>query len=118
MAEKSHLASTMARASRCLPQEQILFTAATYAVLAPEHPLTLKITTDSQKKAVEEYIENAGKVSEIDRLSTTREMTGVFTGAYATNPINGRRIPIYVADYVLATYGTGAVMGCSGSRRA
>ena len=82
----------------------------TYAVLAPEHPLTLQITTDSQKKAVEEYIEYAGKASEIDRLSTTREKTGVFTGAYATNPINGRRIPIYVADYVLATYGTGAVM--------
>ena len=82
----------------------------TYAVLAPEHPLTLKITTDSQKKAVEDYIDYAAKASEIDRLSTAREKTGVFTGAYATNPINGRRIPIYVADYVLATYGTGAVM--------
>ena len=82
----------------------------TYAVLAPEHPLTLQITTDSQRKDVEEYIEYAAKASEIDRLSTAREKTGVFTGAYATNPINGRRIPIYVADYVLATYGTGAVM--------
>lgn len=82
----------------------------TYAVLAPEHPLTLKITTDSQRKAVEDYIDYAAKASEIDRLSTAREKTGVFTGAYATNPINGRRIPIYVADYVLATYGTGAVM--------
>ena len=82
----------------------------TYAVLAPEHPLTLKITTDKQKKAVEDYIEYAARASEIDRLSTTREKTGVFTGAYAINPINGRRIPIYVADYVLATYGTGAVM--------
>ena len=82
----------------------------TYAVLAPEHPLTLKITTDAQKQAVEDYIDYAAKASEIDRLSTTREKTGVFTGAYAVNPINGRRIPIYVADYVLATYGTGAVM--------
>ncbi len=82
----------------------------TYAVLAPEHPLTLKITTDAQKAAVEEYIAYAAKASEIDRLSTTREKTGVFTGAYAINPVNGRRIPVYAADYVLATYGTGAVM--------
>ena len=82
----------------------------TYAVLAPEHPLTLQITTDPQRKAVEEYIEYATRASEIDRLSTTREKTGVFTGAYAINPINGRRIPIYAADYVLASYGTGAVM--------
>jgi leucyl-tRNA synthetase len=82
----------------------------TYAVLAPEHPLTLKIATDEQKKAVEEYIDYAAHASEIDRLSTTREKTGVFTGAYAINPVNGRRIPVYAADYVLATYGTGAVM--------
>ncbi len=82
----------------------------TYAVLAPEHPLTLKIATDAQKAAVEEYIAYAAKASEIDRLSTTREKTGVFTGAYAINPVNGRRIPVYTADYVLATYGTGAVM--------
>lgn len=86
----------------------------TYAVLAPEHPLTLDITTKSQKKAVQDYIDYALKASEIDRLSTTREKTGVFTGAYATNPINGRRIPIYVADYVLFTYGTGAVMAVPG----
>ncbi len=82
----------------------------TYVVLAPEHPLTLQITTDEHKKAVEEYIDYAARASEIDRLSTTREKTGVFTGAYAINPINGRRIPVYAADYVLATYGTGAVM--------
>ena len=82
----------------------------TYAVLAPEHPLTKEITTDKQLQAVEDYIAYAGKASEIDRLSTTREKTGVFTGAYAVNPINGRRIPVYVADYVLASYGTGAVM--------
>ncbi len=82
----------------------------TYVVLAPEHPLTKKITTPHQMKAVEEYIDYAARASEIDRLSTTREKTGVFTGAYAINPINGQRIPVYVADYVLATYGTGAVM--------
>ena len=82
----------------------------TYAVLAPEHPLTKKITTDAQKSAVDQYIADAAKASEIDRLSTTREKTGVFTGAYAVNPINGRQIPIYVADYVLFSYGTGAVM--------
>lgn len=82
----------------------------TYAVLAPEHPLTLKITTDEQKQAVQDYIAYAAKASEIDRLSTAREKTGVFTGAYAINPVNGRRIPVFAADYVLATYGTGAVM--------
>lgn len=82
----------------------------TYAVLAPEHPLTLKITTPEYKKAVEDYIAGAARASEIDRLSTTREKTGVLTGAYAVNPVNGRRIPVYTADYVLATYGTGAVM--------
>ncbi len=82
----------------------------TYAVLAPEHPLTLRITTPEQRKAVEDYIDCAARASEIDRLSTTREKTGVFTGAYAINPVNNRRIPIYAADYVLATYGTGAVM--------
>ncbi len=82
----------------------------TYAVLAPEHPLTLKITTQEHKSAVEDYIAGAARASEIDRLSATREKTGVFTGAYAKNPVNGRRIPIFIADYVLATYGTGAVM--------
>jgi len=82
----------------------------TYAVLSPEHPLTLKITTGENKKAVEDYIAAASRASEIDRLSTAREKTGVFTGAYAINPINNRRIPIYAADYVLYSYGTGAVM--------
>lgn len=82
----------------------------TYVVLAPEHPLVKQITTEEQREAVESYQEYAGKASEIDRLSTTREKTGVFTGAYAINPINGRKVPIWVADYVLYTYGTGAVM--------
>ncbi len=82
----------------------------TYVVLAPEHPLARKLTTPEQAQAVEEYIEYAAKASEIDRLSTTREKTGVFTGAYCVNPMNGKRVPIYLADYVLGTYGTGAVM--------
>ncbi len=82
----------------------------TYVVLAPEHPLARKITTPEQKDAVEAYIEYAEKASEIDRLSTTREKTGVFTGAYCVNPVNGKRVPVYLADYVLGSYGTGAVM--------
>lgn len=82
----------------------------TYVVLAPEHPLVKEITTEGQREAVENYIAYASKASEIDRLSTTREKTGVFTGAYCTNPVNGRKIPVYLADYVLASYGTGAVM--------
>ena len=82
----------------------------TYVVLAPEHPLAQKITTDEQRAAVEAYIAETAKANEIDRLSTSREKTGVFTGAYCINPLNGKRIPIYLADYVLYSYGTGAVM--------
>ena len=81
-----------------------------YVVLAPEHPLVNEITTPEQKDAVEEYKKQAAMQSEIDRTSTVKEKTGVFTGAYAINPINGREVPVWVADYVLATYGTGAVM--------
>ena len=81
-----------------------------YVVLAPEHPLLKKITTPENEKAVAEYIEYAAKANDIDRLSTTREKTGVFTGSYAFNPVNGKRIPVYTADYVLYSYGTGAVM--------
>jgi len=82
----------------------------TYVVLAPEHPLVDEIVTDEYRQSVADYQEYARKASEIDRLSTTREKTGVFTGAYAVNPINGRKVPIWVADYVLYSYGTGAVM--------
>ena len=82
----------------------------TYVVLAPEHPLARKLATPEQMQAVEEYIDYAARASEIDRLSTTREKTGVFTGSYAVNPMNGKKVPVYLADYVLATYGTGAVM--------
>ncbi|MCK5740038.1 leucine--tRNA ligase, partial [bacterium] len=82
----------------------------TYMTFAPEHPLVAKITTAEQKKAVEAYVVETRKVSDIDRTSTEREKTGVFTGAYATNPVNGARVPIWISDYVLLSYGTGAVM--------
>lgn len=82
----------------------------TYVVLAPELELVNLITTPGQKETVEAYKDFARKVSEIDRLSTTREKTGVFTGAYAIHPITGERVQIWIADYALATYGTGCVM--------
>lgn len=82
----------------------------TYVVFAPEHPWVDRITTDEQKQEVLAYQDYASKASEIDRLSSMREKTGVFTGAYAVNPINGNKIPIYISDYVLSTYGTGIVM--------
>ncbi|MDE6758760.1 MAG: leucine--tRNA ligase [Clostridia bacterium] len=82
-----------------------------YVILAPEHPLVDKITTAEQKQAVEAYKLECSKASEIERLSTTREKTGVFTGAYCTNPVNGDKVPVWIGDYVLYSYGTGAVMG-------
>lgn len=82
-----------------------------YVVLAPEHPLVDKITSAAQKKAVEEYKEQTKKINEIERLSSAKEKTGVFIGAYAINPINGEKVPVWIADYVLYSYGTGAVMG-------
>lgn len=82
-----------------------------YVVLAPEHPLVKKLVTKDRVKDVEKYIEETAKINEIERLSTTREKTGVFIGAYAINPANGKKVPIYAADYVLYSYGTGAVMG-------
>ena len=83
---------------------------ATYCVLAPELPLVDKIVTKEQKKEVEEYQLQASRQSEIERTSTTKEKTGVFTGAYAINPVNNKKIPIWISDYVLASYGTGAIM--------
>lgn len=82
-----------------------------YVVLAPEHPLVEKLTSAKQRKAVEEYVLQTSKTTEIERLSTDKEKTGVFIGHYAINPINNKKIPIFVADYVLYSYGTGAVMG-------
>lgn len=82
----------------------------TYVVLAPENELVDKITTPECREAVEQYREQAKKSTEIERMSTVREKTGVFTGAYAINPVNGDKVPIWIADYVLAGYGTGCVM--------
>jgi leucyl-tRNA synthetase len=83
---------------------------ATFMVLAPEHPLVERITTDKLREKVREYVAKARKASDIDRLSTEREKTGVATGGFAINPVNNEKIPIWVADYVLMTYGTGAIM--------
>ena len=81
-----------------------------YVVIAPEHPAVAGLTKPEQKAAVEEYVVNAAKLKEIDRMSESRERTGVFTGSYATNPVDGRKVPVWVADYVIASYGTGFVM--------
>ena len=83
----------------------------TFVVFAPEHPLVPQLTTDEHRAEVEEYIRQTRLQTEIERLSTDKEKTGVFTGAYATNKLNGERVPILVADYVLLSYGTGVVMG-------
>lgn len=83
---------------------------ATYMVLAPEHPLVKEITTPAQKEAVEKYVLSAANKSDLERTELAKEKTGVFTGAYAINPVNGDKLPIWTADYVLTTYGTGAIM--------
>jgi leucyl-tRNA synthetase len=83
---------------------------ATYMVLAPEHPLVRKITTPEHRDAVEAYLEEAGLKSDLERTDLAKEKTGVFTGAYAINPVNNKKIPIWVADYVLISYGSGAIM--------
>src|SRR5213075_1801833 len=85
-----------------------------FMVLAPEHPLVTKITASAKRAEVERYVETARNMAEIDRTSTEREKTGVDTGAFARNVFTGERIPIWVADYVLATYGTGAIMAVPG----
>ena len=83
---------------------------ATYCVLAPEHYLVDKITTEEQKEMVINYKNTCATKSEMERTELNKDKTGVFTGAYAINPVNGKQIPIWIADYVLATYGTGAIM--------
>ena len=83
---------------------------ATFMVLAPEHPLVAKLAGAEQKAQVESYVAEAQRMTDIQREATDKEKTGVFTGGYAINPVNGRRIPIWIADYVLLTYGTGAIM--------
>ncbi|CEA00911.1 Leucine--tRNA ligase [Jeotgalicoccus saudimassiliensis] len=83
---------------------------ATYAVLSPEHKLIDKITSDEQREAIKAYQEKAAHKSELERTDLAKEKTGVFTGAYAVNPLSGEKLPIWIADYVLASYGTGAIM--------
>jgi leucyl-tRNA synthetase len=83
---------------------------ATYMVISPEHPMVERITTGSQRAAVTAYREQAARKSDLDRTDLAKEKTGVFTGAYAINPVNGEQIPIWIADYVLISYGTGAIM--------
>jgi leucyl-tRNA synthetase len=83
---------------------------ATYMVLSPEHSLVEKITSAGQKQAVDAYIEEAGRKSDLERTDLSKEKTGVWSGAYAINPVNGAKLPIWIADYVLISYGTGAIM--------
>jgi leucyl-tRNA synthetase len=87
---------------------------ATYCVLAPEHPLVEQVTSDDQRRAVQAYVADATNKSDLDRTDLAKTKTGVFTGAHAVNPVNGAAIPIWVADYVLMTYGTGAIMAVPG----
>jgi leucyl-tRNA synthetase len=82
----------------------------TYMVLSPEHPFVGKITTGAQRAAVEAYVEAAARKSDLERTDLAKDKTGVFTGAYAVNPLNGQRVPIWISDYVLISYGTGAIM--------
>ena len=87
---------------------------ATYCVLAPEHPLVEAITTDVQRGQVQSYVREASRASEVARSDAAKVKTGVFTGAHAINPVNGERIPVWIADYVLMSYGTGAIMAVPG----
>ncbi len=83
---------------------------ATYMVLAPEHPLVSSLVRPDTKEAVEKYIQESAGKTELDRQADTKEKTGVFTGSYAINPVNGKKLPIWISDYVLMSYGTGAIM--------
>lgn len=103
------------------PKEFTVFTTrsdtlfgATYCVLAPEHPFVMDITSEEQKEAVIRYIDSIKTKSDLERTELNKEKSGVFTGAYAINPVNGKKVPIWIADYVLAAYGTGAIMAVPG----
>ena len=86
---------------------------ATYLVLAPEHPLINQITTDKYRKSISEYVEQASKKSDLERQENEKNKTGVFTGSFALNPISNEKIPVWISDYVLSSYGTGAIMAVS-----
>src|SRR5690606_32281959 len=83
-------------------------------VLAPEHPLVAQITTTDQKAQVEAYVQRAALKSDLERTELAKEKTGAFTGAYAVNPVNGKQIPVWISDYILISYGTGAIMAVPG----
>ncbi len=87
---------------------------ATYMVLAPEHPLVDKVTTGDRREAVNQYVKTARNRTDLERTTDTKKKTGEFTGGYAINPVNDERIPIWIADYVMLTYGTGAIMAVPG----
>ncbi len=87
---------------------------ATYMVLAPEHPLVDKVTTTAQRSEVDAYIQTASQKSDLERTDLAKDKTGVFTGAYAINPVNGEEIPVWISDYILISYGTGAIMAVPG----
>jgi leucyl-tRNA synthetase len=87
---------------------------ATYMVLAPEHPLVARITTPAQKSVVQDYIATAAMKSDLERTELAKDKTGVFTGAFAMNPVNGKQIPVWISDYILISYGTGAIMAVPG----
>ena len=87
---------------------------ATYMVIAPEHALIDEITTDDARGVVNAYRETASRKSDLERTELQKEKTGVFTGRYALNPVNNEKLPIWTADYVLSTYGTGAIMSVPG----
>ena len=114
---KSEGAEVIFKVADCDNTEFTVFTTrpdtlfgATYCVLAPELDLVDKITTNEQKAAVEKYKQEAASKSDLERTELNKEKTGVFTGSYAINPVNGKKIPIWISDYVLSTYGTGAIM--------
>jgi len=87
---------------------------ATYMVLAPEHPLVEQITTSGQKQTIDAYIAKAALKSDLERTDLAKDKTGAFTGAYAINPVNGKKIPVWISDYILISYGTGAIMAVPG----
>ena len=96
---------------RCFTSRADTLFGVTYIVLAPEHEMVEELTTKEQKAEVEAYIKNATKKSEIDRTCSTSEKTGVFTGSYVINPLTNAKVPVFIGDYVIGSYGTGAVMG-------
>ena len=96
---------------RCFTTRADTLCGVSFVVIAPEHPYVEELTTNEQKSAVDEYIKKSTKKSEIERQNSTSEKTGVFTGSYCINPITNKRVPIFIGDYVIGSYGTGAVMG-------